>query len=249
MEKFLEGRRALVTGGSGGIGAAIAVALAVAGADVAVNYHTNAVAAQAVAARVRAADRRALVLAGDVTRQVDCGRLVEETVAGLGGIDILVNNVGVFAYKKAREHTAAEFERIIAGTVSATFHCSMAALAHMRRAGYGRIINLGAQGAERAASRVNIGPHMAGKAGVVALSRCLAIEEGPYGITVNVVCPGWIKDVNLSREAAMAMVDAAAPVGRPGTSEDVADAVLYLASPRASFINGAVIAVTGGWAL
>jgi 3-oxoacyl-[acyl-carrier protein] reductase len=90
---------------------------------------------------------------------------------------------------------------------------------------------------------------MAGKAGVVALSRGLAVEEGPYGITVNVVCPGWIKDVNLQRQQALTMVDADSPVGRPGTSQDVADAVLYLVSPQASFVNGAVIAVSGGWQL
>jgi 3-oxoacyl-[acyl-carrier protein] reductase len=249
MQRFLAGRKALVTGSSSGIGAAIATTLATAGADVAINYCTNEAGAKSVAAKVEAAGSRAVVLAGDVTRLADCQRIVAETVAELGGIDILINNVGVFAYKKARDHTAHEFERIIAGTLNATFHCSMAALVHMRQAGWGRIVNLGAQGAERAGARVDIVPHMAGKAGVVALSRGLAVEEGPYGITVNVVCPGWIKDVNLQRQQALTMVDADSPVGRPGTSQDVADAVLYLVSPQASFVNGAVIAVSGGWQL
>jgi 3-oxoacyl-[acyl-carrier protein] reductase len=248
-EGMLAGRRALVTGSSGGIGSRIALALAEAGADVAVNYRTNRAGAERVAAQVTEFGRRTVVLEGDVTRREDCAALVEGTVSALGGIDILVNNAGEFAYKPCREHTAEEFDRIIASTVSATYYCSLAALIHMRRQRWGRIVNLGAAGAERAASRKNIGPHMAGKAGVVALSRALAVEEGPFGVTVNVVCPGMIRNREIRREEALALVDQTAPVGRPGTSDDIADAVLYLCSPQASFVNGAVIAVTGGWEL
>ena len=249
MERILAGKKALVTGAASGIGAAIAIALAQAGADVAVNYRISAHQAAAVADHIVALGSKAVVLQADVCRPPECERLVAETVAQLGGIDILINNVGTFAYKKTRDHAAQEFEQIIAGTLGATFYCSLAALNHMRQAGFGRIVNLGAQGAERAAARVNIGPHMAGKAGVVALSRCLALEEAPFGVTVNVVCPGYIKDVTLRRCAALTMVDDTAAVRRPGTSEDVADAVLYLVSPQASYVNGAVIGVNGGWEL
>lgn len=249
MERILAGKRALVTGAASGIGAAIAVALARAGADVAVNYRTRAAEAAEVVEMISALGSQAVMLPADVCQPSACERLVADTVTQLGGIEILVNNVGVFSYKKTRDHSPQEFERILAGTVGATFYCSLAALKHMRKAGYGRIVNLGAQGAERAAARVNIGPHMAGKAGVVALSRCLAMEEAPFGVTVNVVCPGYIKDVELSRSQALTMADDTAPVRRPGTSEDVADAVLYLVSPQASYVNGAVIGVNGGWEL
>ncbi|HHW09389.1 MAG TPA: SDR family oxidoreductase [Firmicutes bacterium] len=245
----LVGRKALVTGSSRGIGAVIATRLAAAGADVAVNYNTGKEAAEKVVEKAKGLGRRAVALPGDVTVPEDCRRLVAETVEKLGGIDILVNNAGPFAYKKVRDHSPEEFEQIIRGTVGAVFYCSLAALEYMRPAGWGRIVNLGAQGAERAAARVNIGPHMAGKAGVVALSRCLAMEEGPFGITVNVVCPGYIKNVNLERSEARRMKESIAAVGRPGTSEDVADAVLFLVSPEADYINGAVIGVTGGWEL
>ncbi|MGI6611139.1 MAG: SDR family NAD(P)-dependent oxidoreductase [Limnochordia bacterium] len=245
--QLLQGRRALVTGSSGGIGAHIAVALARAGADVAVNYRTNPDGAEQVASRIRCCGRRALVLHADVTRRADCLYLVRETVEQLGSIDILINNAGEFAYKRCRDHTPEEFDRIIASTVGATFTCSMAALDHMRQTGWGRIVNLGAAGAERAGSRKNCGPHMAGKAGVVALARTLAVEEASFGITFNVVCPGIIKDRDLSRAEAQTMTDPMAPVGRPGTSEDVVDAVMFLVSPQASYVNGAVISVTGGW--
>lgn len=248
MEKQqLQGRCALVTGSSGGIGAHITVALARAGADVAVNYRTNRDGAEQVASRIRAYGQRALVLSGDVTRRDDCLNLVRQTVEQLGSIDVLINNAGEFAYKRCRDHTPEEFDRIIASTVGATFTCSMAALNHMREKGWGRIVNLGAASAERAGTRKNCGPHMAGKAGVVALTRTLALEEASFGVTFNVVCPGIIKDRDLTRAEAVTMADATAPVGRPGTSEDVVDAVMFLVSPEASYINGAVISVTGGW--
>lgn len=247
VEQFLLGRKALVTGSSGGIGAHIALGLAAAGADVAVTYYTNRSGAEEMAAKITNLGRRSIVLAGDVTRRGDCLALVEGTVQAFGSIDILVNNVGEFAYKRCRDHTPEEFERIIASTVGATFHCSMAALEHMRQAGWGRIVNLGAAGAERAGSRINIGPHMAGKAGVVALSRTLAIEEGSFGVTVNVVSPGIIKDRNLTKTEAEQMTDDTAPVNRPGTSEDIVDAILFLVSPWAGYVNGAVLSVTGGW--
>src|SRR5690606_14128556 len=120
-------------------------------------------------------------------------------------------------------------------------------LPYMRQQRWGRIINVGAAGAERASGFREMGPHMAGKAAVVSLTRTLAVEEGPYGVTCNVVSPGIVDDRELPRSIAVQRHDALAPVGRPGTSADIADAVLYLASPRASFVNGACIVVSGGW--
>lgn len=247
MRLELEGRRALVTGSSRGIGRHIAIGLARAGADVAVHCVRDRAAAEDAAAEVRRAGRKAFVVQGDATRSEDCARVVREAANGLGGLEILINNVGVFAYKPVREHSASEFEQIIAGTVGATFHCTMAALRWMREAGWGRVVNIGAAAAERAGGRAQIGPHLAGKAAVVSLTRTLAREEAGYGVTFNVVNPGVVADRDLSRSEALKLPDRDTPVGRPGTSEDIVDAVLYLCSPRASFVNGAVLLVSGGW--
>lgn len=247
MSLELNGRRALVTGSSRGIGRHIAIGLARAGADVAVHCARDRAAAEQTAAAAARAGRKVCVVQGDLTRTGDCARVVREAAASLGGLEILINNVGVYAYKLARDHTPAEFDRIIAGTVGATFHCTMAALPHMRDAGWGRVVNLGAAAAEHAAGYAQMGPHMAGKAAVVSLTRTLAHEEAGYGVTFNVVSPGVIDDRDLPRSEALARTDRDNPVGRPGTSDDIVDAILYLCSPRASFVNGAALLVSGGW--
>lgn len=213
----------------------------------AVHFVRDRAAADETAVEVRKVGRKVCIVQGDATRGDDCARIVREAAAGLGGLEILVNNVGVFAYKPVCEHSPAEFERIIAGTVGSTFHCTMAALRWMRDAGWGRVINIGAAAAERAGGRTQIGPHLAGKAAVVSLTRTLAREEAGSGVTFNVVNPGVIEDRDLPRDEALKLPDRDTPVGRPGTSEDVVDAVLYLCSPRASFVNGAALLVSGGW--
>lgn len=243
----LAGKVALVTGSSRGIGRYIALGLAEDGADVAVNYKAAAGAAEEVAARIRAAGRRAITVGADNTDRDAVRAMVARVAAELGGVDILVNNVGEFAYKLTREHSDADFERIIAGTIKATYYASLAALEHMRPRRWGRIINLGAAGAERAAGFQRMGPHMAGKSAVLSLTRTLAMEEGPFGVTVNAVCPGIVADRDLTREQAERMHDPENPTGRPGTSFDVADAVRFLARPASGFINGAAIVVSGGW--
>jgi 3-oxoacyl-[acyl-carrier protein] reductase len=243
----LRGCRALVTGSSGGIGRHIALGLARLGVDVAFNYRQHAEAAEEGAAAARALGVRAVVLGADCADGEQVRDLVAKAAEQLGGLEILVNNVGEFAYKRIRAHRPAEFERIIAGTVGATFHATLAALPHMRRAGFGRVVNLGAAGADQAMGGRREGPHLAGKAAVVSLTRSFALEEAGYGVTFNVVSPGIVDDRDMTREEALLRPDRLAPVGRPGTSADVVDAVLFLCRRESSFINGAVIAVTGGW--
>ncbi len=246
-EESLRGCRALVTGSSGGIGRHIALGLASLGVDVAFNYRTHP---DAAAEAVRVAESmgvRALALPADCADREQVRRLVEQAAGRLGGLEILVNNVGEFAYKRLRAHEPDEFDRIIAGTVGTTFHATIAALPYMRSAGFGRVVNIGAAGAEVAIGGRREGPHLAGKAGVLSLTRSFAIEEARHGVTFNAVCPGVVEDRDLTRQEALGHMDRGNPVGRPGTSADVVDAVLLLCRRESSFINGAVIAVTGGW--
>lgn len=246
-EQELRGRVALVTGASRGLGRHIAVALARAGADVAITYLNNAAAAAAVVAAVEGAGRRGLAIQADGADADACRRAVAETVSVFGRIDIVVNNVGEFAWKPVHEHSWDEFDRIIRGTAGTTFYTSLAALPHMRAQRWGRIVNIGAAGAERAAGMKRAGPHLAGKSAVLSLTRTLALEEGPHGITANAVIPGVIHDRDRSRAEALRTPDTGNPTGHAGSFEDIADAVLFLVSPRAGFVNGAAIAVTGGW--
>ncbi len=247
----LRGCRALVTGSSGGIGRHIGLTLARAGVHVAFNYRTHSEAAQAAVAEARAAGVEACAFEADCADWRQSRRLVALAADALGGLEILVNNVGEFAFKRLRAHTPEEFERIIAGTAGTTFHTTMAALPHLRRAGFGRVVNLGAAGADTAMGGRREGPHMAGKAGVISLTRSFALEEARTtaagGITFNAVSPGIVEEREISRETALARADPDNPMHRPGTSEDIADAVLFLCRRESSWINGAVIAVTGGW--
>lgn len=241
------GRRVLITASSGGIGRHVALAFGEHGADVAVNFHTHADAGEAVADAVRALGVRAVALGADCVDPAAARCLVARAAEALGGLEILINNVGEFANKALRDHAIEDFQRILDGTVGATFHATMAALPHMRQAGWGRVVNLGATGADAALGAWHQGPHMAGKAAVVSLTRTFALEEARRGITFNVVSPGVVKDRELTREEAARVRDRRNPVGRPGTSQDVVDAILFLCRPDSSFINGAVLTVSGGW--
>ncbi len=247
----LEGCRALVTGSSGGIGRLLGLALARAGVHVAFNYRTHPEAGLAAAEQARALGVRACALGADCADWRQSRDLVARAAEALGGLEILVNNVGEFARKPLGQHTPEEFERIIAGTVGTTFHATMAALPHLRRAGFGRVVNLGAGGAEQAIGAPTEGPHLAGKAGVISLTRSFALEEARTtpagGITFNAVSPGEVDARDLPRTAALALSDRRNPLGRPGTGQDVVDAILFLCRRQSSWINGAVISVSGGW--
>lgn len=247
IPETLHGLHALVTGSASGIGRHIGLALARRGVHVAFNYKSSQAAAEAAAEQARALGVQAVALGADCTDPRQARRVVEQAAAALGGLEILVNNVGEFTWKPLHEHTAEEFDRVIAGTVGATYHATMAALPHMRRAGFGRVVNLGAAGAENAIGGRREGPHMAGKAGVVSLTRSFAIEEARWGTTFNVVNPGIIEQRDLPRAEAVRQRDDGNPVGRPGTGQDIVDAVMFLCRPESSFINGAVLTVSGGF--
>jgi len=245
----LKNRVALVTGGSRGIGKEIALTLGRAGASVAVAYHTNKAGAQKAVEELRRLGVGAMSAATDVTDPVRVKELIESVTRQFSRLDILVNNVGDFEWKAVADSTLEEWQRIFDSNLQSVFYISKAALPVLRRHRWGRIVNLGAVGAERAFGQAKISAYSAAKAGLVAFSRSLALEEARYGITVNVVNPAIIDDAELSLDEAERVHDARFPVGRPATARDVAEAVRFFASEEASFITGQVLNVSGGWML
>jgi len=245
----LGNRVALVTGASRGIGKEIALTLGRAGLRVAVTYRTNKLGAQKVVADLRALGTDGLALATEAT---DPGRVQESVEAAarqFGRLDVLVNNVGDFEWKPIIDSTVEEWSAVIASNLHSVFYATKFALPFMRRLHWGRIINLGSVGAERAFGQAKISAYSAAKAGIVAFTRSLALEEARNGITANVVNPPVIDETDLSLEEAQRVRDVRFPVGRPATGRDVGEAVKFFASEEAAFITGQVLNVSGGWML
>ena len=245
----LRNRVALVTGASRGIGKEIALALGRGGMHVAVAFRTNKLGAQKVLSDLRAVGAEGLALATDVTDPARVKELIEAVTKHFGRLDVLVNNVGDFVWKPVVESTADEWSSIITSNLFSTFYTTKFALPAMRRQHWGRIINLGAAGAERAFGQAKISAYSAAKAGIVAFTRSVALEEAHNGITANVVNPPVIDEKELSLEEAQRLTDVRFPVGRPATGRDVSEAVKFFVSEEASFITGQVLNVTGGWML
>ena len=245
----LQNRVALVTGASRGIGKEIALTLGRAGARVAVSYRANKLGAQKVVESLKALRTDSWLFETDVTDPARVRALIESVAQRFGRLDILVNNVGDFEWKPVFDTTLEEWHAIVTSNLYSAFYGSKYALPTMRRQRWGRIINLGAVGAERAFGQAKISAYAAAKAALVAFSRSLALEEARHGITVNVVNPPIIDDQELSLEEAQRIADARFPVGRPPTAMDVAEAVRFFASPEAAFVTGQVLNVSGGWML
>jgi 3-oxoacyl-[acyl-carrier protein] reductase len=243
----LTNRVALVTGASRGIGREIALTLASAGARVAISYRSNKLAAQKVVNQLKALRAEAMMMDTDVTNPARVKEMIDSVAQRFGRLDILVNNVGDFEWKPVFETTLEEWHAVLASNLFSALYGSKYALAQMRRQRWGRIINLGSVGAERAFGQAKISAYAAAKAALVAFSRSLALEEARNGITVNVVNPPVIDDPELSLEEAQRMKDTRFPVGRPPTSQDIAEVVKFFATPEAAFVTGQVINVTGGW--
>jgi 3-oxoacyl-[acyl-carrier protein] reductase len=236
----IQGRIALVTGGSRGIGRAICLALAAAGADVAVNYHRQEAAAEAVCAQIRKTGRRALKIAADVTAEEDVGRLVASVEETLGPIAILVNNAGIAEAVRLEELTVAIWEKTIAANLTSVFRVTQAVVTGMRRQRWGRIISISSTAAQTGGI---IGPHYAAsKAGIHGLTHAYASLLVRDGITANVIAPALI-ETDMIRGHTRATPDRI-PVGRFGRPEEVAGAVLMLA--RNAYVTGQTIHVNGG---
>jgi 3-oxoacyl-[acyl-carrier protein] reductase len=238
----LNDRIALVTGGSRGIGKAIALTLADAGAAVAVNYRERSDEAEAVAAAIRKNGGRAEVFSADVSDRSAIQGMVRDIEERLGPIDILINNAGIAAIRTIDEITEEEFDRSIAVNLKSVFLCTQAVLPQMRARHWGRIINLSSIGARIGAGSVSVA-YGASKAGVEGLTRAYAVRLAQEGVTVNAIAPGLI-DTEMGKPLLDAGVATRIPVGRAGTGDEIAQAVLLLV--RNDFMTGQTVAVNGG---
>ena len=247
MSREFEGKVALVTGGSRGIGRAAAVRLAEGGAKVAIAYAGNDAAAQEARSAVESAGAAAVhLLKFDVGDPAACQSAVEEANEKLGGLHILVNNAGISIDGLILRYKAEDLKRVLDVDLASAFHLSKAACRPMMKQRWGAIVNLTSVVGEQG----NAGQtaYSMAKAGLIGLTKSLARELGSRNIRVNAVSPGWIEtDMTsaLPDAAKKAMADGAA-LGRAGTAREVAEAIAFLCSDRAAFITGEVLRVNGG---
>jgi 3-oxoacyl-[acyl-carrier protein] reductase len=246
MGQHLDGKVALVTGGSRGIGAATALGLARAGADVAVTYHQAADAASAVVKGIEHAGRRGLAINADSADPDAVLRSVQQTVDTLGGLDILVNNAGVYPHGPLAEMTLRDVDHTLAVHVRAAFLASQAAAARMSDGG--RIISIGSCFAERV-PYAGISLYAMTKSALIGLTKGLARDLGPRGITATVVHPGNTDtDMNPADGPDAAAEQPFIALGRYGDPEEIAATVVHLAGEAGRYITGTAIAVDGGYA-
>jgi NAD(P)-dependent dehydrogenase (short-subunit alcohol dehydrogenase family) len=245
----VSGRVALVTGAARGLGRAIALALAEAGAYVALGLRDQA-ADGGLAAEIEGLGRRALRLQMDVSRMGEIGPAVEAAAAWFGRLDILVNNAGIAPGNPAEDVREDDFDATVAVNVKGTFFASQAAGRVMIRQGYGRIINVGSQAGAVALPGESV--YCMTKAAMAHLTRCLAVEWGRHGITVNAVAPTFIRtpgtqDALSDPQFRADVIERIAALHRIGEPPEVAGVVVFLASPAASLITGETVLIDGGW--
>jgi len=254
MPGRMAGRVALVTGGGGGIGEATGRLFAEEGAAVTL-LDTDGAAVEAAAAGIRSAvpGAQVMALAGDVARESDARRMIDETAARWGALHTLVNVAGVRVYAPLADAEAADWERIIGVNVLGTAHCCKAALPRLRATGRGTIVNVSS--VYGVMGRAGMGQYDTTKAAVLGFTRALAVEEAPHRVRVNAVCPGGtITPYHIRRAAARGVSEAEMRTQRAGDNllgrwaepREVAYPILFLASDESSFVTGAILMVDAG---
>ncbi|MHB1390258.1 MAG: 3-oxoacyl-[acyl-carrier-protein] reductase [Thermoleophilia bacterium] len=246
IHKPLAGQVALVTGAARGIGRATAVALAEAGAAVAINYQSSSEAAEELAVSLNEADVKSVLVQGDVSDATQAAAIVQQAQAALGPVTILINNAGVTRDGLLARMSEEDFDAVIDTSLKGAFLMSRAVARGMMKARAGNIINVSSVIGRRGnAGQAN---YAAAKSGLIGLSKSLARELGPRGVRVNVVAPGYVV-TDMTAQLPDELKDkimASTPLGRLATPEEVAGVIVFLASPAAAYITGAVIPVDGG---
>lgn len=242
----LSGKVAIVTGANTGIGQAIAVALAAAGADIACVGRTPA---EETAEQIRDLGRRAEIIGADLSTIDPVGRVVEETLARLGGLDIVVNNAGIIRRADAVDFTEADWDAVVDTNLKSVFFLCQAAGRHMIAQGSGKIINIASMLTFQGGIRVP--SYTASKSGIGGLTKLLANEWAAKGVNVNAIAPGYIATNNTAAlqadEARNRSILERIPAGRWGAAGDLGGAAVFLASPASDYVQGHILAVDGGW--
>ncbi|MBO0783291.1 MAG: 3-oxoacyl-[acyl-carrier-protein] reductase [Ktedonobacteraceae bacterium] len=242
----LAGKVALVTGSGQGIGRAAALRLAREGADIVVNYRSNAGAAEETKAAIESLDRRCIAIQADVSEEEAVAHLFNEAMSALGPVTILVNNAGTTRDKLILQMSLADFEQVLDINLRSAFLCTKAALRGMMKARWGRIVNVASiAGLMGPAGQAN---YSASKAGLIALTLTTAREMASRNVTANAVAPGFVPTEltsTLTEQQRKFILDST-PLNRFGTAEEIAAAIGFLCSPEAGYITGQVLAVDGG---
>ncbi len=234
---------ALITGAGRGLGSGLAKRLAQSGFAVALHYFSSEKTAFRLAEAIRATGTETSTFQADLARESEAIRLIDEVTGRFGRIDVLINNSGVYHAKSLQELTEKEWLEGIHSTATAAFFTTRAALPYLRKSGNGRVINIGDSSCGRAGARdLSMGYHI-GKTGVYMLTRTFAREEARHQVTVNMVSPGYLE--NSQKLPNLSTI----PAGRPGTFDDIWNAVEFLLKPGSGYLTGSNLILSGGWNL